>query len=216
MNSIRIYLTAALILASMSSYAALNKWVDEHGKVHYGDRVPSQYLKKDRQILSEQGVVVRRIEAKKTEEQLQEEQKSKSKESEAARKKMIEDRKKALRDRVLLETFTTERDLVIARDDRIGAVDSQIQLTESNIKDQEKKLEAVRKQITDIEKSGREVPENTRKEVVSVSRQLETYYQYVENKNIERNEIMKKFDEDIKRFRELKSGKVEKAQAETN
>jgi len=44
-----------------------------------------------------------------------------------------------------------------------------------------------------------------RKEIISVSRQLETNYQYVENKTAERQNIMAGFDEDIKRFRDLKA-----------
>lgn len=36
----RNYLFAFLILVASSAHAGLNKWVDEHGKVHYSDQPP--------------------------------------------------------------------------------------------------------------------------------------------------------------------------------
>ncbi|HEX5636325.1 MAG TPA: hypothetical protein VFY78_04500, partial [Gammaproteobacteria bacterium] len=53
-------------------------------------------------------------------------------------------------------------------------------------------------------KSGRKVPDNLFKQRDSVSRQLENNYKYVETKQEERKELNKKFEEDLKRFRELK------------
>ena len=193
----------ALLAVLGPVHAGLNKWVDENGQVHYGDRVPAKYLKQERDVLNEQGVVVRKHEAMKTDEELAREKALKEKQAAETRVRMIEAKKAALRDRVLLETFTTEDDLIHSRDDRIEAVDTQILLTETIIKDNEKKLEALKKRITGIEKSGRKVPENLHKEQDAVSRQLETHYQYVETKSQEKQNIIDKFDEDIKRFREL-------------
>lgn len=187
---------------SLSAHGALNKWVDEEGVTHYGDRVPAKYLKQQRSILNEQGITVKKH---KSVEELEAEAAAKQKMQSINKEKMIAERKKALRDRVLLETFTTERDILISRDARIDAINSHIQLTETIIKDHERKLADLKKRIESLEKSGKDVPENMRKEVVSVSRQLETNYQYVENKTTERQAIIADFDEDIKRFRELKA-----------
>ena len=197
-----------LILVSiLPAHAARNKWVDEKGQVHYGDRVPAQYLSKDREVLSDQGVVIRKHSKLKTEAELSDEQKRKAIDLEKTKKELIIARKRALRDRVLTDTFTTERDILMARDRRIDAITSQISLTETIIKDDEKKLAAIKNRIKDIEKSGRDVPENTKKSLVVVSRQLETHYQFVESKNQEREGILANFDRDIKRFRELKAAR---------
>ena len=187
---------------TLSAHAALHKWVDEDGVTHYGDRVPAKYLQQQRSVLNEQGITVKKL---KSVEELEAEEAEKQKLQADTKEKMIAERKKALRDRVLLETFTTERDILISRDARVDAINSHIQLTETIIKDHERKLAELKKRIDSLEKAGKEVPENMRKEVVSVSRQLETNYQYVENKTTERQGIMADFDEDIKRFRELKS-----------
>jgi hypothetical protein len=186
--------------------AELNRWVDEEGNVHYGDSVPSQYLGKGRAVLSPQGVVIEEVKPMKSEEELTEEARLLNIKKQA----MIEQKKKDLRDRVLLDTFTTERDILMERDARVDAIDSQINLTETIIKDHEKKVKQLKTHIESIEKSGREVPQNTLKELEGVSKQLETHYQYVEVKSQEREKILHSFDEDIRRFRELKQSRHQK------
>jgi hypothetical protein len=187
-----------------------NKWIDKDGLTHYGDRVPAQYLGREREVLNDRGLVVRQFERMKTAEERVEEERQNRIQAEANRKRSIEERKKALKDRVLIDTFTTERDILMARERRIDAVTSQINLTETIIKDEEKKLLAIKKRILNIEKSGRTVPVNTRKSLRVVSRQLEMHYQFVEGKSYERENILRGFDRDIKRFRELKAARKKK------
>ncbi|MDH5766013.1 MAG: DUF4124 domain-containing protein [Gammaproteobacteria bacterium] len=203
----RLLIFGAICFTSLSAHAGMNKWVDENGVTHYGDRVPAKYMNQQRSELNDQGMVVKKH---KSGEELKAEKAARDKLSAAKKEQLIEERKKNLRDRVLLETFTTERDILISRDARIDAINSHIQLTETIIKDHERKLTDLKKRIESLEKSGKTVPENMHKEVVSVSRQLETNYLYVENKSKERQGIMASFDEDIKRFRELKSAQKRK------
>lgn len=207
----RLVVCALLLLITSIANAALNKWVDEKGQVHYGDQIPPQYLDQKRSVLNEQGVVVERFDKAKTGEEHEKEVEQKRIKAEQDRARMIEAKKKALRDRVLMDTFTTERDLLIARDARVEAVDSQIQLTEAFIKENERKQEDVRKRIEGIEKAGRTVPDNLLKEQDSVSKQMQTNVQYIADKKIEREEIVSKFEADIKRFRELMEEKNKRA-----
>ena len=193
-----------LMLGSQTLQAGLNKWVDENGQVHYGDRVPSKYLKKQREVLNEQGVVVKKYPAYPSREDILNQRKKQREQAEIDKKQKAIEEQQALRDRVLLETFTTERDILMSRDARVDAVQSQITLTEANIKNYEEKLQKLKKRIAAIEASKRKVPENMRKDVVAVSRQLETYYQFVETKEIEKQKIIDDFDKDIKRFRFLR------------
>ena len=204
MRNLQLIMAASLcLLVNGAALAGLNKWVDENGQVHYGDRVPAKYLNQQREQLNEQGIVVERHKAAKSQDELDQEKAEQARKAEEEKQRLIAKRKADLRDRVLLDTFTTEADLVHAREARVEAVDTQILLTETIIKDQDKKLENLKQRITNIEKSGRIVPENLPKELDSVSRQLETHYQFVEAKNDEKQKIIEKFDGDIKRFREL-------------
>ncbi len=193
-----------LMLGSQTLQAGLNKWVDENGQVHYGDRVPSKYLKKQHEVLNDQGVVVKKYPAYPSREDILNQRKKQREQAEIDKKQKAIEEQQALRDRVLLETFTTERDILMSRDARVDAVQSQITLTEANIKNYEEKLQKLKKRIAAIEASKRKVPENMHKDVVAVSRQLETYYQFVETKEIEKQKIIEDFDKDIKRFRVLR------------
>ena len=208
--------SALLLLSTLSvqlltlptAQAGLKKWVDEHGQVHYGDRVPSKYMTSDHSTLNEQGVVVR-TKRYKTEEEIAEEERIRAEKNEETRKRLIEERKQALRDRVLTDTFTTERDIKISHKARIEALDSQILLAETLIKHDEQRLTDAKERIKSIEARGREAPKNLHNDVTAISRQLEINFAYVEDRQNERKEINAQFERDIKRFRELMKEKHE-------
>jgi len=209
LNKLLLSSMIANFLLLPCAYAGLNKWVDEKGQIHYGDRVPSKYLSKEHSQLNEQGVILRTNKALKTEKELSVEEATRRTKAAEDKKRLIKARKQALRDRVLLDTFTTESDLSLARDARIEAIDSQISLAETLIKNDEKKLSNVKVRIDTIEKSGRVAPENLHKEVISVGRQIQNNYAFIEDKTNERDEILKTFKQDVKRFLQLKKEKRE-------
>lgn len=202
---------SAVVLANLLlipyAHAAMKKWVDEFGQVHYGDRVPFQYLRSEHSELNDQGVTINRSKKMKSEEEYSAEALQRKIQVIADKKRQLEERRAALRDRVLLDTFTTENDLMIARDARLDSVDSQISLANTLIKNDEKKLIDVKKRIKEIKDSGRKVPENLHKEVSSVSKQLENNRAFTEDKKDERAYIIESFDEDVKRFRVLMAAK---------
>jgi len=82
---------------ALSVQAGVNKWVDDEGVTHYGDRVPAKYLNQRRSVLNKQGVTVRQV---KSVDQQQAEETEKQKRQSIVKEKMIVERKKELRDRV--------------------------------------------------------------------------------------------------------------------
>ena len=58
---------AATFVSGTAGAGQLFRWVDENGKVHYGDRIPPQYAEGRREKLNEQGVVVDVQERERTE-----------------------------------------------------------------------------------------------------------------------------------------------------
>src|SRR6266403_3106085 len=56
--------------AAPSSGRKLYKWVDEQGVTHYGDHIPPEYAAQEKQVINSQGVVINRLEAQQTPEQL--------------------------------------------------------------------------------------------------------------------------------------------------
>ena len=169
--------------------------------MHFGDRIPEKYLVREHQELNDRGVVVKHNEAAKTAEQ-----KAEDKRLEKERKKAaLIEKKKKQRDRVLLDTFTTERDLIAARDARLDAVDAQIKLADSIIADSAKKIESMEQRVVKIQTSNREVPLDLYQRIDNAKKQVAIQSEVRKNHEKRRDKIATQFDGYIKRFKVLKA-----------
>ena len=111
------------------------RWVDKNGQVHYGDSVPAEYAEQDRDVLNQQGVPVGREEGTITPEEAA----AKAAADKAAR----DEQKRKLRDRVLLQTYQSVKELEVLRDNRLDLVDAQLTIQEQSLSN----LRAQRAQI---------------------------------------------------------------------
>lgn len=200
-RSLATLLGLGLALSITSAEAArLFKWVDENGKVHYGDKVPPQYAKEERKVLNEQGVEVDTLEAAKTPEQIAEEKR-------LAEQRRIEEKRKAeqlAHDRMLLATFTTEDDMILTRDGKIAAIDSIIRVTRGRIENIEESLNGYTRQAANLERAGKPIPETLHEQIRGARAQIQRYMDYIASKRKEQEDIRQQFEADIRRFRELK------------
>lgn len=146
--------------------------------------------------MNEQGVVVSVIHAAKTKKQLDEEEKQKQQDLEKERRKKY--------DTILLKSFTTERDLVISRETNLNAITGIIKLSRGNALTLKKNLTNLRKKAGDYERSGKQVPDKLIKDIDDIKRQLSEIDIYIVKKEKERTEMVKRFEDDLKRFRKLK------------
>lgn len=209
MVSSRVLILIMSALFVVSAQAGMYRWVDENGAVHYGDKVPAKYLKKEHQELNEQGTTV-----KKHDRAMTADEKAEKKRQEAERMRLEnEQRAQALRDRVLTDTYTTERDLVAAKDARLDAIDSQLQLSKDIIESSAMKVEKTEKQIESIKESGKMVPEATYAKLEREKLQLATQKGVQQGHQIKRDEVIEQFDGYIERFRELMAEKQKKRDA---
>ncbi|VAW54804.1 hypothetical protein MNBD_GAMMA05-1781 [hydrothermal vent metagenome] len=196
-----LIITTILLSSSFAVQAKMYKWVDEDGQMHFGDKIPVKYQVKAHDEINESGAVVKHRKAEKTIEE-----KAVAARAERERKRLaLIEKKKRQRDRVLLDTYTTERDLFVARDSRLDAVGSQIQLAESIIKDSNNKIESMEKQVVSIEKSNRKVPDSLYKRIENERHQVEIQSRVMEKNIARRDEITEQFNGYIVRFKELKA-----------
>jgi hypothetical protein len=196
-------------LFTVSAQAGLYRWVDEFGAVHYGDKVPAKYLKQEHQELNEQGTTV-----KKHDRAMTAEERAEKKRQEAERKRLEnEKRAQALRDRVLTDTYTTERDLVAAKDARLDAIESQLQLSKELIKNTEEKVIKTEQMIESLKAAGKMVPESTYAKLEREKLALATQKGVQQGHQIKREEVIVQFDGYIERFRELMAEKQRKREA---
>lgn len=194
-------ISTVILMSPLAAQATLYKWLDEDGRVHFGDRIPVKYQLKEHEELNQRGVVLKHNDAAKTKEE-----KAEEKRLAKERKKLeLAEKKQKQRDRVLLDTYTTERDLIVARDSRLEAVGSQIQLAETIISDSNKNIESLERQVTQIKASNREVPEDLYQRIASEKQQVEVQTKVEQGHIKRRDDISAQFNGYIERFNTLKA-----------
>ena len=202
MNYKLISFLLLLCIGSLPTQAKMFKWEDEDGNVHFGDKIPNQYLNKQHNELNAQGAVVSTHDEVK--DKTEEEKQEKYRLIKIEREKKTKAKDQLRQDRMLLDTYTTERDLTAARDARLDAVESQLQLSKSTIIDAKLKLDITEKQIAAIKAAGNEVPNNITHKMKLEEKQLKTYQDLVTSHEKKKLAINEQFEGYIKRFRELK------------
>jgi hypothetical protein len=199
-------LCTSLWLSAPSLHAGkLYKWVDETGQIRYGDRIPPQYAKKSNQTLNSQGVVVGSKAAAKTSEQLAAEEQLAKVKAEQERKRQ----KQEHLDRILLDTFTNEDEMILTRDGKIEAIEAVIRVTKSRTEKIKQRLAQWELRAATLERSGKAVPQTLQRDIREARRQIRYNSDYTSNRRKTQQAVRKKFEMDIKRFRMLKMAELE-------
>lgn len=194
-------LSVVLFSCAFSAQAKMYKWVDENGQMHFGDKIPQKYLAKEHEELNERGMKVKHKEAEKNAQEKAEEQHLEQERKKAA----LEAQKKKKMDRVLLDAYDSENDLIIARDSRLEAVASQIQLSEAIISESNKKIKSMEERVAEIKVSGREVPDNLYVSLDNERQQVATQTRVMRTHKKRSDEISEKYNDYINRFREARA-----------
>jgi len=194
-----VFLPAFLVVTAVSAERTF-KWVDEEGNIHFGDRVPPRYANREREEINQQGRTVKVYEAPKTAEEKAEIRRQA--ELDAAEKERA--KKRTIHDRSLLATYSSEEDMLMARDGKIASVDALIQLTNSRIDSSRKRLLTLETEAAEFERSGKPVPKILQSQITTARSQLIDNEAFVIAKEKEKQVITEKFSADISRYRELK------------
>ena len=206
--SLRI-LPPALLLALCASVGdtqtdktKLYRWVDKNGQVHYGDSVPPEYAEQDRDILNRQGVPVGREEGLITPEE--------AAAKAAADKAERDEKKRRLRDRVLLQTYQSVNELEVLRDTRLELVDAQLTIQEqslANLRAQRAQIErmAARYAPVNNKADALPLPEELALDVERSANDIDTQQANLVKRREDRESIRLNFEADIARYKELRT-----------
>ena len=201
------------LLLPSAQAAGLFKWVDEDGQVRYGDRLPASQAKRGHQQLNSQGVVIGEQDAEITEEQKQAREQAKieeAKRKEEEAKRLAEEARlaalQAEKDRVLLMTFSSEKELTAVFDDRAEVIDSVINLIEKSIATTEEQLGKLQEnaEITYTSK-GKDIPGGLAQRIEFAERKIENRTEQLILKQSEKARLMETYQRDLARFRILSS-----------
>jgi hypothetical protein len=205
-----ILLVVAAIAAADSAHSQTRKiysWVDEHGKVQYGDRIPPQYANQDRDVLNEHGVRVGFEEGEITaSERAVQEERERAAEAERQARAAI-----ARHDRMLLETYLSIDDIEDLRDRRLELLESQIKLTEVYLGNLRKRLVSLQSEASHYKPhtakpDAPQIPENLAVDLSRTMASIALYEQTLARTRADQASLRESFDKDIVRFRELKGG----------
>jgi len=207
MHWIKIF-TFSLLLGISAGFASndavagkLFRWVDAEGNVHYSDKVPPEHSRSERSQLDKRGLEVDRVEKAKSKEEIAQEEELKRLRVEKQR--LIERQKE--KDNVLLSTFRTEDDLMMASNGKIAAIDTGIQITRTSIRQMKLRLAHFQKRAATMERQGKSISHNLRKSIETTRLQLQDAYTSIIRKEQKKEAIRKKTKSDLARFRALKN-----------
>ncbi len=200
-----IYLIAVLCAAAglqAASNAAgghqMYRWVDDHGVVHYGDQIPPEYATRERDVVNSEGVVVERMDAQKSAEQIAADEKQKA----AAQERHS-------RDQNLLNTYVSVQEIERLRDQRLALVSDQIKVTSQF-------LDVLTSRLAKLQASSRifkpyssnpnalRMPDQMAEDLVRTGTDIRTQQQNLLEKRNEEATMRAQFNGDIARFKELK------------
>lgn len=189
----------ALALTSTSASAEIYRWVDENGKVHYGDKIPAKYAKTEQQKLNKQGLTVETRQRQQTDEELE----AIRREAEARQKQREKEVEQARYDNFLRSTYPTLDSLDRARDDRMAIMDGQVRNAEKSKLDAEDALQVLEQRAKALTDQGKTVPTRLQDQIDAFRRTSDEAARRIGSVADEREKVARQFDADRARLAEL-------------
>jgi hypothetical protein len=201
-----IAILTAIAVAALASSAlqagSIKKWVDEDGVTHYGTAVPPEYVDKEHVELNERGIELKRHDRAPTAEEI--EQQEALAELRAEQQKLLEEQQ--ARDRILLNLYRNEDDLIMARDGKIAQIDSQNQVTHKEIRRLKARLSEFQAAAANAERTGRTLNPKQQANLERTRRSIERSYAMILAREDEKQATIERYNYDLQRFRTLRKG----------
>ncbi len=189
-------LLGVLLCVGSVAHAAMYRWVDGNGRVHYSDTLPSTYQKSGASEMSKQGLVIKRTQSE-AERRAEFEQLEQDKRTEQVRQQQ------AQLDRALTQTYTSEAEIDLARDRALEHHKLAIKGSEIRAKSVANNLADLTARAALITKAGRPVPPGLRGQMEQATKESLDLRRTILNHEEAQLKVREKYDADKLRFREL-------------
>jgi hypothetical protein len=197
----------ALLALAGAAGATTYKWTDENGKVHYSDKAPAD-APSGTTVLDKQARPVKKIEAPPSPEEL----KAKAEQEQRARTEAREREEQARKDRALLQSYTSENEIDLAKSRAVSTLQAQIasaQAFRETLLRQQNALAARKKTY-----EGKPIPIELERESVSVEAELSRQNVLIGQKQAELAMVTERYDTIKQRWREIVADRERAAAAE--
>ena len=193
-------LLALALLVAGAAHAAMYRWVDSNGRVHYSDTLPPTYQKSGAAEMNKQGTVIKRT-------QSEAERRAEAERQVELARVRAEQAKQAQLDRALTQTYTSEAEIDLARDralehHRLLIKSSQIRAEAVNAT-----LADLKDRMARIEKNGRKVGPGLVEQFEQAERESLELKRTILNNEEALLRVRDKYTADKLRFRELTANK---------
>ena len=204
MTPITAIFAAAVLLASLAAHAQQKeqytyRCTGKDGKKYYGQTIPQSCLGQPLELINKQGIVVKRIDPEGDEKArlAKEAAAEKKRELEAAQKESMR------RNRALLATYTSEKDIEESRKRDLATHQRSVQEVESRIAEIKKRQSQHQKELAAFEEPGKgPPPARLQEEITNAEIDLKAQQSLLDAKKKEAATINARYDEDRRRYRE--------------
>jgi len=199
MTKTRLLVVFAIgITFSLPVAAKMYKWVDDKGTTHYGETIPPEYANKNRTELDKGGRVIEKKEVLTPEERRANEQAEAKKR--AADEAALEAKR---RDRALVNTYSNEKEIDLARSRNLQQIDARVNSISSQVKTANGSLLGFQKEADGLTKAGKPIPQTLKDDLQESQARLDKLKQDLEKATAEKTAIEARYDADKARYKEL-------------
>jgi hypothetical protein len=201
MRAMLVACCAVLFVAAAGhAHAALYKWTDERGVVHYSDTLPPEAVNRANYQLDRQGVAIHKTEqARPTVQRIPRTETEEQKLRDEQRERMLAER----RDRALIESYSNEGEIDLAKSRALATIEGQAQSAQALVVQMTKR----RGELKDKEATyaPRPVPGAIKREIENIDAEVARQNEFIAAKRKESATIAARYDADKERFRELRA-----------
>ena len=192
-----IFALLPLAAGAQSSYRCVGK----DGKKYYGSIVPTECLGQPVEQLNSQGMVVKRFDAAASAA----EREKKAAEEEERKKREVISKEEGRRNRALLATYTSEKDIDQARARALTENEGAVKEIEARIGALRKRQDELKREFQSSKVKGSS-PSSIERDMKNVEFDIKTQQDLLAGKKKEVDLINARYDDDKKRYLELTKG----------
>lgn len=192
----KILIAGAALCAVLSCTveAKLYKWVDDKGVTHFGDTIPPEYANTDTKQMSKSGRVTDRDDGFSSEKQ-------RAGKDTAAEKAALEARR---RDDALLNTYSSEKEIDLARDRNLLQVEARVNSFSTMLKSAQATHDDLLQEQANLTKQSRKIPASLTEDIAASESRLAKLQKDLDLNMKEMDAVKARYEADKLRYRELK------------
>ncbi len=188
---------AAALFAPAAWGAGTYKWTDDQGAVHYSDKAPPEMPSKGATVLDKQARAVKKIDPPLSPE----ETKAKADQVERERALAKTRDEQARKDRALMQSYTSENEIDLARNRALATIDTQIKSAQIYSADLARRQKDLGKRKEGY--AGKPIPIELERESASVEEELSRQTILLRQKQEELTMVAARYDTIKQRWREI-------------